>query len=95
MPTSSALLKARDLSVNQRAAFESLLGRVLEEDEVVSVRVSKGEIVSEGLTGTARDAFGALWARIDAAAQRVTGVPEDEVDAALDEAVEYVRHHRE
>jgi hypothetical protein len=91
-----AIHKASDLSHDLRRAAEALLGQALEEDETVVLRASKGYIVSEGLTGDAREqAFRRLFERIDKTAKRADGVPEEEIDAAIDEAVDYVRHHRE
>jgi hypothetical protein len=69
---------------------------VLDGDEIVSVRTSRGQILKEGLSGNAREqAFQALFERIKTTAGRVQGIPEEEIDAAIDEAVDYVRHHRE
>ena len=95
MDSVSSLHKARDLSPDQRRAVESLLGRNLDEDEMVSVRTSKGQILKEALTGDARDeAFRNLFDRIKRTAQQVEGMPEEEIDAAIDEAADYVRHRR-
>ncbi len=92
----SSLHRARDLSPDQRRAVESLIGRNLDEDEMVSVRTSRGQILKEALTGDARDqGFRNLFDRIKKTARRVEGVPEEEIDAAIDEAVDYVRHNRE
>ena len=91
----SSIHKARDLSPNLRRAAEALLGRVLEEDESISVRAFKGNIVKHSPTGQARDeAFTRLRNRIDKTATRAEGVPEKEIDAAIDEAADYVRRHR-
>ncbi len=91
----SSLHRARDLSADQRRAVESLLGRHLDEDEMVSVRTSKGQLLKEALTGDAREeAFRNLLDRIKRTARQVEGVPEEEIDAAIDEAADYVRHHR-
>lgn len=94
MASVSSLHKACDLSPDQRRALESLLGRSLDADEMVSVRTSKGQILKEAVTGDAREeTFRNLFDRIERTARRVEGVPEEEVDAAIDEAVDYVRHH--
>ena len=96
MVSSSPLYNARDLSPEQRRAVESLLGRALNDDEIVSVRASKGSVVKSGLTGDARDAaFRDLFELIERTSKRVEGVPEEEIDAAINEAVDYVRHHPE
>jgi hypothetical protein len=94
--STSPLYNARELSPEQRRTIESLLGRALEDDEVVSIDISKGQIVKRAPTGEAREkAFRDLFDRIDRTAQRVEGIPEAEIDAAIDEAVDYVRHHSE
>jgi len=86
-----ALRRVTELSVDARHAMESILGRPLREDEAVSVNVYK-----PAPTGAARDeASQRLRERIDKTAQKVKGVPEAEIDAAIDEAVDHVRHHPE
>lgn len=93
MQNASSIRRARDLSPDQRQTLEAMLGRVLQEDECVSVRAFKGTIVKPAPTGEARDeAYRRLRARIDETAKRAEGVPEEEIDAAIDEAAEYVRH---
>lgn len=92
---SSVIYKASDLSPEERRAAEILLGHGLEEDELVSVRTSKGHLIREAVTGQAReDTFQKLFERIDTTAKRAEGVSEEEVNAAIDEAVDYVRHNR-
>jgi len=74
--------------------LEALLGRVIQEDENISVRAFRGNIIKPTATGEARrDAFRRLRSRIDETARRVQGVPEEEIDAAIDEAADYVRHN--
>ena len=85
---SSVIYKASDLSPEERRAAEILLGHRLEEDEWVSVRASKGQLIKEAVTGQAREeTFQKLFKRIDTTAKRAEGVSEDEVSAAIDEAV--------
>ena len=92
---SSVIYKASDLSAEERRAAEVLLGHRLEGDEMVSVRTSRGQLLKEASTGQAReDAFQKLFERIDTTAARAKGAGDDEVDAAIAEAVEYVRHNR-
>ena len=94
MQNASPIHKARDLAPELRRAAEALLGQVLQEDESISVRVFKGDIVKQALTREARaEAFHRLRARIEQTAKPTQGVPEAEVDAAIDEAVDYVRHN--
>jgi hypothetical protein len=69
---------------------ENLLGRSLQENEAISINVYQ-----PAPTGQAREeASRRLLERIDRTAARAQGVPEDEIEAALDEAVDHVRHHR-
>src|SRR5438552_1774871 len=71
---------------------EDLLGRALQEDENISVRAFKGEMLNEAPTGEAREeAFRRLLNRVDTTARRAEGVLEAEIDAAIDEATDYVR----
>jgi hypothetical protein len=93
--TASSIHKARDLTPPLRRAAETLIGRVLQEDESISVRVFKGDIAKQAPTGEARaEAFRRLRARIEQTAKAAQGVPEAEIDAAIDEAIDHVRHHR-
>ena len=86
-----ALRKVKELPPDTRRAMESILGRSLQEDEAISISVYK-----PAPTGHAREeASRRLLERIDKTAQKVKNVPEEEIDAAIDEAVDYVRHHPE
>ena len=90
----NSIHKARDLSPDLRRAAEALLGRNLQEDESISVRAFKGDTVKEAPTGEVRaEAFRRLRARIEQSAARAPGVPEADIDALIDEAVDHVRHH--
>ena len=94
MQSVNAIYKASDLSPEYRRVVEALLGRGLDENENVSVRAFSGNIIKPAPAGEARvEAFRRLRTRIDETAQRAEGVPEEEIDAAIDEAVDYVRHH--
>lgn len=95
MQSASPIHKARDLSPNVRRAVEALLGRVLQEDENISVRAFRGNIIKQAPTGATRDeAYHRLRGRIDETAQRAEGVSEEEINAAIEEAADYVRHNR-
>ena len=86
-----ALRKVAELSTDARHAMESILGRALYEDEAISVNVYK-----PAPTGAAReDASHRLLERIDKTAQKGQGLPDAEIDDAIDEAVDHVRHHPE
>ena len=86
-----ALRKVTELSVDTRHAMEGILGRSLQEDEVVSITTYKS-----APRGRAREeASTRLLERIDKTGKRAEGVSEEQIDAAIDEAADYVRHHRE
>jgi hypothetical protein len=86
-----ALCRVAELSADARHAMESMLGRPLRDDEAVSVNVYR-----PAPTGAARgDISRRLRERIDKTAKRVQGIPEAEIDATIDEAVDHVRHHLE
>ena len=87
-----SLHKVAELSADARHAMESMLGRPLGDDEAISVNVYK-----PGPTGVAarEDISRRLRERIDKTAKGVQGVPEAEIDGAIDEAVDHVRHHPE
>ena len=87
--------KVRDLSPEIRRAVQALLGRELHEDENVAIQAFKGNIAKPAPTGSERtDAFRDLRARIDATSERALGLPEADIDNAIDEAVDHVRHNR-
>lgn len=91
----SVFCQARDLPPEKRHAAEVLLGGALGEDELVLVRSSRGRIVKPGLTGDAlADAYRQLFEWSADMAKRVEDIPESEIDAAIDEAVDFVRHDR-
>jgi hypothetical protein len=82
--------------MEQLRVLETLLGRTLDDDETVSVETWKRRVLNEAATGEERErAYRGLCGLMDRTAKRMEGVPEEEIDAAIDEAVEYVRHHPE
>ena len=67
---SSVIYKASERSPEERRAAEILLGHGLEEDELVSVRASKGQLIKEAVTGLTReDTFQRLFERVDTTAK--------------------------
>ena len=86
-----ALRKVAELPRDTRLAMESIIGRSLLEDEVIAINVYK-----PAPSGQAReDASRRLLERNDKTAQSAKVVPEEEIDAAIDEAADHVRHHPE
>lgn len=90
------LFFANELTAEQRRAAELLLGHGIADDEIVSIASLPRPVIREGLRGQAReDAFDRFEACVQETASRAAGVPDDEIEAAIDEAVAYVRQHRE
>lgn len=84
----------KDIPVSQRQAIEGLLGRPLHDDESLIIRPS--HVLKEAPAGEVRARlFRRYQDHLDQLAGRVGDVPEDEIDAAIDEAVEHVRHKPE
>jgi hypothetical protein len=84
----------KDLSPDQKLAIESILGRSLSEDESLTIRPAK--VTKDAPAGEERvRRFRQYTADLDQIAGRVKDVPEDEIDAAIDEAAHYVRNHPE
>jgi hypothetical protein len=91
----SVFCQVRDLSPEKRRAAETLLERSLGEDEFFLIKTSRGRILKHAATGEAYDeAFRQFLALGDELARRAEGMPDSEIDAAIDEAVDYVRHER-
>jgi hypothetical protein len=79
------------MSAEQRQVIESLLGRRVRDEEWVTIRstvIKKDAPVGEERLSAARQ----YQHHLDELAQRVKDVPEEELNAAIEEAVEYARH---
>jgi hypothetical protein len=86
-----ALRKVTELPADARHAMEGILGRSLREDEAIAISVYK-----PAPTGQEREeASRRLLERIDKTVPEARGVPEEEIEAAIDEAVGHVRHQPE
>jgi hypothetical protein len=86
---SVSMKRAHDLSVPVKAAIESLLGRPLQDDEQVSIRVYSRH---EAPSGEARAAAARrLEEHLERMAAKVRDVSEEEMEAAVDEAMHQVR----
>jgi hypothetical protein len=84
----------KDLSADQRLAIEHLLGRALGDEESLTIRPAR--VLKDAPIGEERsDVFRRYLNHLDQLADRVKDVPEEEIDAAIDEAVQHVRHTTE
>jgi hypothetical protein len=80
----------KDLSPNQRITIEGLLGRTLSDEESLMIRLAR--ILKDAPVGDERArAFSRYHNHLDLLDDRVKDVPEDEIDAAIDEALQAVR----
>jgi hypothetical protein len=87
-----SIQKASEMPQAMRSAVEQLLGRSIAPDEEISVVAVPPQRVpsSENRAPVARN----LEAFLNRRADKVSGVPEEEIDAAIDEALHIVRHSR-
>ena len=86
------LQRAGELSPQDKQTVEALLGRALHEDE--SVRIEVLPPISPAEERSREAAWQRLAEFSDRIAERVKDIPEAEIDAAIDEAREHVRHTR-
>jgi hypothetical protein len=85
------VLHVKDLSADQRLVIESLLGRALRDEESVTIRPA--QILKDAPVGEERARlFRRYQDHLDQLADRVKDVAEEEIDAAIDEAVRHVLH---
>jgi hypothetical protein len=87
---SSAVRKASELEPEVRRAVETLLGRPLDSDEHVSLNAFRLGPAASGKEYA--NASRRLAGRIDKTAKKAEAVSGAELDAAIDEAVDAVRH---
>ena len=87
-----SIQKASELPQALKSAVEQLLGRSIAADEEISVAAVPPQRVppSESRVAVARN----LEAFLNRRADKVDGLPEEEIDAAIDEALHAVRHKR-
>ena len=85
-----SIKKASELPQAVKSAVEQLLGRSIAPDEEISVAAVPTQRVppSEGRAAVARN----LEAFLNRRADKVNGVPEEQIDAAINEALDDVRH---
>jgi hypothetical protein len=88
------LHNVKDLSPDQRLAIESLLGRALHDEESLTIRPAR--VLQDAPSGTERTRLLRTYLdHLDTLAGRVKDVPEAEIDAAIDEAMQHVRRQTE
>ena len=87
-----SIQKASDLPQAVKSAVEQLLGRSIAPDEEISVAAvpPQRNPPSESRAAVARS----LEAFLNRRADKASGLPEEEIDAAIDEALHAVRHKR-
>jgi predicted component of type VI protein secretion system len=87
-----SIQKASELPQAFKSAVEQLLGRSIAPDEEISVAATPPQRVppSAGRAAVARN----LEALLNRRADKVNGLPEEEIEAAIDEALDHVRHNR-
>lgn len=87
-----SIQKASELPKPVKFAVEKLLGRPIDADEEVSIVALPPQQVppSDSRTTVARK----LEAFLNRRAEKIKDVSDEEIDAAVDEAVDHVRHSR-
>ena len=87
-----SIQKASELPPAVKSAVEQLLGRSISPDEEISVAAVPPQPVppSESRAALARN----LEAFLNRRADKVDGLPEEEIDSAIDEVLHAVRHNR-
>jgi hypothetical protein len=79
----------KELSPTQRIAIESLLGRALRDNESVTIRPA---VLKDSPQGEERARLAHQYRQhLDELAERVKDVPEEEIDAAIEEAIRHAR----
>jgi hypothetical protein len=84
--------KAGDLPQGLKSAVEQLLGRPIDADEEVSVVAVPPQQIPPASSRTA--VAQKLEEFLNRRAQKAANVPEEEIDGAIDAAVDHVRHRR-
>jgi len=87
-----SIQKASELPQGVKSAVEQLLGRPIDADEEVSVIAVPPQQIpaSENRAAIAQK----LEEFMNRRAEKVRDVSDEEIDAAVDEAVDHVRHRR-
>jgi hypothetical protein len=87
-----AVQKAGQMPLPLKTAVEQILGRPIGVDEEISIVAVPPQQVapSEGKAVVVAK----LEALLNRRAEKVRDIPEDEIDSAVDEAVQHARHNR-
>ena len=87
-----SIRNVRDLDQGARGFLEAFLGRKLAEEEQVTVMALSARPAPSGEERKA--AVGRLSGSIKAMSERAKGIPQQELDVLIDEAVDHVRGRR-
>jgi len=82
--------KAKDLSVDQKAAIESLLGRRVLENEAISIRTIEAQAISDERRTEVLRGLENYFEQVDAKRQAVSP---QEADAIINEGLRSTRPH--
>jgi L-lactate utilization protein LutC len=82
--------KAKDLSPDQKAAVESLVGRQILEGEAVSIRAFEPPVLSDQRRQEIVDSLKRYFAQVDANSRSVSA---EEAEQAITEAMRSARPH--
>ena len=87
-----SIQRASELPPHVKSAVEQLLGRPIAPNEQVTIAALPPQQVPA--SETRAEFVRELEAYLDRRAEKVKDVPDEEIDAAIDEAVDHVRHRR-
>jgi hypothetical protein len=87
-----SIQKAGELPPRLRSAVEELLGRPIDADEEVSIAAVPPQQIEPSKSRASVAAK--LEAFLNRRAAKVNDVSDDELDAAIDDAVDHLRHSR-
>ena len=88
------MIHVKNLSADQRIAVEGILGRALRDEESLIIRPAR--MLKDAPTGPERAClFRRYQDHLDAFAERVKNIPENEIDSAIDEAAQHMQRQAE
>jgi len=86
-----SIQKANELSRSVKSALEELLGRPIDDEEVSVIAVPPQQIppfANRAVVAQKLEAF------LNQRSEKTMQVSDEEIDAAVDEAVDHIRHSR-